>query len=257
MFNFRVGSRSWLIQTQRSSTSNQPHPSPLPTRPGLPSLLPSPPTPHLPSALTLSSPAWTMQETEKTCADPATSAAAATPSAVAPVGTAVSPPPASTSPPAVDPDSAVEEEGREGDDSCPAHLSSGYASSDSSGAGGVPGVVTPLPPSAVGGGGVESVVPLALADRPPLQSDPQVSAFRPALNTQQVGISTYFTNAQTLDMYIHPNARKNYSFYWKWSFPMSPSARLSVCWLDGSHDLKFHFPCSYRSSCYPNNRQNH
>ena len=82
---------------------------------------------------------------------------------------APSPPPPSTPP---HEEEVGEEEGREGEDPCPTHLSSGYASSDSSGAG-VQGAATPLP------GG--ETVPLSA-----IQSDPQVSAFRPALNTHQV-----------------------------------------------------------------------
>jgi len=84
-----------------------------------------------------------------------------------------SPPPAAVTPPSQTPiptkvGEEEVEEGREGEDPCPTHLSSGYASSDSSGAG-VAQAATPLP-------GGEAVLPLSS-----IQSDPHQSAFRPAM----------------------------------------------------------------------------
>ena len=90
--------------------------------------------------------------------------------------------PAATPPAADQPEQpgAGEEEGRDPEEAA-AHHSSGYASSDSSGVGGQAATTTPL---------TEAAPPIALAQPTALavsiQSDPQQSAFRPALPAQQV-----------------------------------------------------------------------
>ncbi len=81
---------------------------------------------------------------------------------------------------------AGEEEGRDQEEAT-AHHSSGYASSDSSGVGGGQAATTPLSEAAA------PITPLAQPAALPLsiQSDPQQSAFRPALPAQQVRTILY------------------------------------------------------------------
>ena len=87
----------------------------------------------------------------------------------------IDPTPSATTPPIPTPatplgeEEAAEEETREVEDLCPTHLSSGYASSDSSGA---------------GAGQAATPLPAGDTTSRPIQSDPQQSAFRPAMPAQ-------------------------------------------------------------------------